>query len=287
MFNIHHFTVHNNNTIHIISRSTIIIRDEGGIKCTVTNIDENKNEEEPSNVGLIILISLEDIIINGCLQSNQICLFAKNRIVNYGEINAETLVCCQSFKFKNKHKNNLCPLMINNIYIPNLLDFNTDSKQTKHIKLSIYKHRGHFNDSTPPTHLLNYSATNYCSEQNSEDQKTSDDWIIFRIDKRPGSIHPKIIQIINSDDSFAIHRISVWMGSEDNDTKWYRLCQDIKYILPMRNEKQDFVIENDLLLSDYFIYAHKLNLIKIYILRNYGAEWNMFRSFALFGAEFG
>eukprot|EP01084_Bolivina_argentea_P077890 141342_1 len=46
---------------------------------------------------MIILISAKDIVINGCLKSNKICLIASGKIANGGGMKGEVFAWCKSF----------------------------------------------------------------------------------------------------------------------------------------------------------------------------------------------
>eukprot|EP01084_Bolivina_argentea_P146270 256178_1 len=278
--------------VEIYSSSTIIIERNAGI----INISDE-------TVSGIFLVSSNDIVIHGCLEANKICLFAEHNIINDGKIKCDSLfVCCNNFDNKTNlvDMSNLCSmtsfvtndkidnpniknLLINKgFYFPYLIQRQIISSDTyTKAVLSIYDHRGH-NGNDHPNGLLKYwDGYFYMSKTGCQ---PSDDWIIFKICNTP--IHPVKIYIHNAEYDSAIHTISIFMGSEQDceDIKWYSLCDDIKNMKQGYRCSTESIIEDSLLLSDYFIYYHKLNLMKIKIIRNYGhAVFNSFCSFSLYG----
>eukprot|EP01084_Bolivina_argentea_P291633 501244_1 len=296
---------YNNGMVQIYSISPIIIGENGGIYASNIHDGDNIELEYQSS---IILVSSSDIIINGVLKSGmngRIALFAAGNIVINGQIfcgkKGKIFICCNSLE-NNKYafERDIKPTMThkniddskmqyllkqNNIYVPKFpwnINYNGNIKKSK---LSIFKYKGYYNndDFWSPNHLVDDEDNGYYL---SEKGITDGDWIIFH--NKTGPIHPTKIQIINSDSSngSGIRAMSIYLGSTDFEfhNKWYKLCKDITGIDNSHREVQDKDLS--LLLSDYFILSHNLNLIKVEILENHGWSNNSFYKFSLFGVEY-
>ncbi len=252
--------------------------------------------------GIIELVSESDITNNGLLMCNgsnkyysggTILINTLKTFINNGRIEAnpfgQIIVKCCSFI--NNGTISPKPTIITNAKYSNIIEMNLSLihkpwikqiTKIKKVKLSIYAHHGHLYGDTPD-HLLNPSSDEYYC---SKDLTTgTGDWITFRMNK---PMYITNINIINDCWDNGIDSIGLFLSSDKSSIK-YRLA-DIKDILmsPTKRYKpvQSFSISNRLLLTDYFLYKSKFNLLTMQVYKNHGRNWNKFYSFEVFGVEY-
>eukprot|EP01084_Bolivina_argentea_P152037 265274_1 len=260
--------------------------------------------------GFISLHSKREIIINGCLKANIICLTANGKIINNGKIICNILYidcsrweeigtilpCDDSTQIKRmismKCLNYAQKRELSRRHGFFLNDWSLNFSYVA-ADLSIYAIRGYATRwcyeqcQYHPKNLL--SNDSYRCYKSADEKLPNDDWIIFEIKNAP--IIPTTIEITNMNEysRMNIKQIAVFIGKcetdDINDAMWYRLCNNIANI-KYHDLSQKFHIGSGLLLSDYFIYCEKLNLIKIKILANHGdTEYNSFKRFSISGGK--
>eukprot|EP01084_Bolivina_argentea_P141896 249311_1 len=162
---------------------------------------------------------------------------------------------------------------------PIFVDENDDSKlYDNQIELSTFEHNGHSDNSDRyhPKNLLDDSDwLSYMSQTGS----TSGDWLIFKMHLK-NKVKPKILRIRNDTYPPAIRSISLYVSSSSDYPvlKWNKIGQDIKNISRTNKKEQEFVV----CFPDQKSKEVPVDLLKLEISENYGAENNCFYSFSLF-----
>eukprot|EP01084_Bolivina_argentea_P297460 512465_1 len=302
--NVEKSDINKNGMIQIYSNSTIIIDKHAEIN----NIygKKRRTKKRPFR-GLILLYSDNDIIINGTINSygGSIVLISPRNIINNGQIlsgkTGKVFVCCQAFQNSDENLFNgevtpiitndniddkTIPILLknNNIHIPRI-PWHLNENNIHQIPLTIYKYSGHSTD-------INYHPNNLLDNSNktcyrSRDGISTGNYIIFHLENRA---KPYIIKIMNGGGNHGIQSISLSMAYDQNDDEWYSLCTDITNISQgdiWNPYEQEFVIGNNLLLSNAFLVTEQLNLMKIQIETNHGSgKFSLFYKFEVFGVSF-
>eukprot|EP01084_Bolivina_argentea_P253502 425847_1 len=278
------------NTIQIFCKSSIYINETINVINNSAEYYQDNSKEKPSksqSKGLIHLVSLKDIVINGNLNVNgTILLDAANNIINNGKINNDKIIIsCKSFL--NNPQNKIIPnkeTTAETIYANQITPrFEWQLQRTREEKISLSVCADNYEKWR--------KRLTYCLDYGTKKRFTHCSWIAFKMHK-PAMITN--IRITNTNDRSAISDISLYVTSSSmmtrirsvHGTDWYRLMENLK--IQNKTEIQQFSITSSL----FYEYSLRNNICRktdfdviiIEINDNHGSQQeNSFGSFEIFG----
>lgn len=284
--------------IQIISKSSIIIHKNGEINANLSgpkNIFYNKHDGDELKFGqsvihcgggIIELISYDSIINYGTLcvdgfYGGTLSIKCLNNFINEGDIscknNGNLNIKCSNYKNINidkinKNNDNKINIKINNVNT-NDIKFSNINKSfllldKKEICLKVTKHNGYISGYKPENILLSDGST-YCSKK----VNVKNDFIIFSMN----DIYVVKTVKINNYGCYGagLNKISLYLSGENENNKWYKLCDDIDNIKQQEGNEDDdnqcFSINCLINIRD--IYYKKLKLLKLQIKQNHGNDY--------------
>ena len=151
----------------------------------------------------------------------------------------------------------------------------------KDIQLKYLNHRKHFinennndnEDKYHPKQLLDlYNNDKYYSDKIGNFEENENDWIIFQTLYENQYFIPKVLQIKNHSNEYAVKKLKIFIGNNETN-EWFNLTENEALLISNKNMFFESInLKLNQGINDEMIKTKKWNCFKIELIDNYGAN---------------
>ena len=248
--------------------------------------------------GIIALRSNSDIVNDGILSSNgtansgfgggSICLCADGAVVNRGRIESiprgRIIVRCRRFVNEGLISPEPEVLITDGTEQREFkivkMPWSPSAGKVEEIPLSIYRHRGHYNnlDKFHPRNLLDKMGTESAETEYLSTSPGVGDWIVFKLET-PFFVIPREVAIRNDPSKAGLKSIELSISDDGNDDNFDHFATISN--LPQDNDEAIRCELKEVWLSRIWMKDYKF--IKLKVLENWGGLGNIFHLFCIRG----